>query len=121
MSGPTPPAQQPDRLTPMLEAQSIAVVGASERQGSFGLRLAQAVLSAGYDGRIDFINPRQDSILGRPCHRSIADLDTPPDLAILGVGAANLEPALRAAIDRGARSAVIFDACHGEAASGGPL
>jgi acetyltransferase len=105
----------------MLEARSIAIVGASERANSFGLRLSQAVLSAGYGGRIDFVNPKQDKILGRPCHRSIADLKDAPDLAILGVGAANLEAALRAAIDRGARGAVVFDACHGKAATGEPL
>ena len=91
------------RLAPLLEARSIAVVGASARPGSFGLRLAQSVLSAGYEGRIDFINPKQDVILGRPCYRSIAELPAIPDLAILGVGAANLEAALLAAIDRGAR------------------
>jgi acetyltransferase len=37
------------------------------------------------------------------------------------VGAANLEKALTDAITRGARSAVIFDACYGETASGAPL
>jgi len=109
------------RLASMLEARSIAVVGASERANSFGLRLAQAVTSAGYDGRIDFVNPKQDRILGRRCHRSIAELEEAPDVAILGVGAENLEGAVRAGIDRGARSAVIFDACHGDAGAGGPL
>ncbi len=113
--------QAAHRLAPMLEARSIAVVGASARADSFGLRLAQSVLSAGYDGRIDFINPKQDTILGRPCYRGIAELPATPDLAILGLGAANLEAALLAAIDRGARSAVVFDACHGEAAAGGAL
>lgn len=101
------------RLTPMLEAQSIAVVGASERPGSFGLRLAESVLSAGYAGRINFINPRQSTILGRPCLFSIDELEEAADLAILGLGAANLESALLTSIKRGVRAAVIFDACHG--------
>jgi acetyltransferase len=109
------------RLEPMFEARSIAVLGASERPGSFGLRLAESVFSAGYAGRIDFVNPRQSSILGRPCRRSIAELEEAPDLAILGLGAANLESALLAAIERGARSAVIFDACHGATPGGKPL
>jgi acetyltransferase len=105
----------------MFEARSMAVIGASERPGSFGLRLAQAVLSAGYDGRLDFVNPKLDSLLGRRCHRAIAELEVAPDLVVLGVGAVNLEAALLACIDRGARSAVIFDACHGETASRAPL
>ncbi|HWA42846.1 MAG TPA: acetate--CoA ligase family protein [Hypericibacter adhaerens] len=121
MSDPVGSGRAAHRLAPLLDARSIAVVGASERANSFGLRLSQAVLSAGYEGQISFVNPKQDSILGRRCHRSIAELEHAPDLAILGVGAVNLEAALLAAIERGARSAVIFDACHGEAAAGGPL
>lgn len=109
------------RLAPMLEPRSIAVVGASQREGSFGRRLAQAVLSAGFKGQIDFVNPRQPNILGRPSHASLADLPNAPDLAILGVGAANIESALVSAIESGAGAAVIFDACYGDAASGSPL
>lgn len=99
----------------------MAVVGASQREGSFGLRLAQAVLSAGYKGQIDFVNPRQTAILGKPAHASLADLPNAPDLAILGVGATNIEASLVSAIERGAGAAVIFDACYGNAASGAPL
>ncbi len=109
------------RLAPMFEARSMAVAGASGREGSFGLRLARSVVSAGYSGRIQFINPRQSEILGKPCLESFAELDEAPDLAVLGVGAANLEKALTDAIDKGARSTVIFDACYGETPSGAPL
>ncbi|PWJ88201.1 acyl-CoA synthetase (NDP forming) [Mesorhizobium loti] len=109
------------RLAPMLDARSIAVVGVSERANSFGLRLAQAVTSANFSGRIDFINPRYESVLGQPCRGSLGDLDEAPDLAILGVGGRNLEQSLLDAIRSGAKSAVIFDACNGNAADGSPL
>ncbi len=109
------------RLDPLLNAGSVAVLGASERPGSFGLRLSGAVKSAGFAGRIDFINPRYKTILGSPSHATLDDLDGAPDLVMLGVGARNLEQSLLDAIRIGARSAVIFDACHGEAADGGPL
>ncbi|WP_167391478.1 acetate--CoA ligase family protein [Mesorhizobium temperatum] len=109
------------RLAPMLDARSIAVVGVSERANSFGLRLAQAVTSANFSGRIDFINPRYESVLGRPCRASLGDLDEAPDLAILGVGGRNLEQSLVDAIGSGAKSAVIFDACNGKATDGAPL
>ncbi|MGF7007979.1 acetate--CoA ligase family protein [Shinella sumterensis] len=110
-----------NRLTPMFEPRTIAVAGASERDKSFGLRLAQSVLSAGDHNKINFINPRYSTILGRPCHAGFSELDEAPDLAVLGVGAQNLERSLADAIKRGARSAVIFDACQGETAAGGSL
>ncbi|MER9674067.1 hypothetical protein [Mesorhizobium sp. M0208] len=37
-------------------------------------------------GRIQFIDPRQTEILGRPCFAAFADVDEAPDLAVLGVG-----------------------------------
>ncbi|MBE2277142.1 MAG: acetate--CoA ligase family protein [Rhodobacteraceae bacterium] len=115
------PSSTAHRLEPLLNARSLAVLGASERAGSFGLRLAQAVKSAGYAGQVDFINPRYTTILGSPCRAALADLDTAPDLVMLGVGARNLEQSLLDAIRIGAGSAVIFDACHGEAMNGQPL
>lgn len=105
----------------MFEARSMAVVGASARTGSFGERLAKATVSAGYTGNISFINPRGGTILGREVLTSIAELDHAPDIAVLGIGGANLERALRDAIDKSARTAVIFDACHGTAADGASL
>jgi acyl-CoA synthetase (NDP forming) len=105
----------------MFEAGSIAVVGASARPGSFGARLAEATLSGDFKGRISFVSPRGGQILGREVVTSIRDLDHAPDVAILGVGAANLEETLLEAIEKGARSAVIFDSCHGETKTGKPI
>lgn len=109
------------RLSHMFEAGNIAVVGASARPGSFGERLARATVSAGFQGRIDFINPKGGKILDREAVPSIRDLDYAPDLAVLGLGGANLERGLMDAIDKGARSAVVFDSCHGETPDGTPL
>lgn len=109
------------RLAPLLEPRSMVIVGASAREGSFGARLAGASLSAGFEGRLSFVNPRGGRILGKDALLALADLDHAPDLAVLGVGGANLERALLDAIDTGAKAAVIFDSCHGEAANGEPL
>lgn len=109
------------RLSAMFEGRSMAVVGASARPGSFGARLAHASLSGGFTGRIDFINPRGGEIMGRSALTHISELDHAPDIAVLGIGGANLERALLDTIDKGAKSAVIFDVCHGETASGAPI
>ncbi|KIC08793.1 hypothetical protein RA19_18080 [Leisingera sp. ANG-M1] len=109
------------RLSPMFEARSMAVAGASARASSFGARLAEATLSGGFQGQISFINPRGGEILGRQALASIRELDHAPDVAVLGIGGANLEGALVDAIAMGAKSAVIFDVCHGETANGTPI
>lgn len=99
----------------------MVVVGASAREGSFGARLATATLSGGFSGQISFVNPRGGIIAGQQALASIRDLDFAPDVAVLGVGGTNLERALIDAIEMGARSAVIFDSCHGLTADGASL
>ena len=97
----------------MLEARSVAVVGASERAGSFGNEMLHA-LDHGYAGEVFPVNPRYERIDGRRCYPSLHELDRPVDLVLLGVGNQALEEQLAAAGSVGARSAVIFSSCYSE-------
>jgi len=44
-------------LTPLLEPQSIAIIGASETPGSIGETLVRNVLDASFPGKVFFVNP----------------------------------------------------------------
>lgn len=105
----------------MLEAKSVAVLGASDRAGSFGRSLVEATTSLNYPGKISFINPKRSRILGYPCYADLSALDHAPDVVVIGVGGPNVEASLVDAIDAGAGSAVIFDSCQGMASSGEAL
>ena len=109
------------RLRPLLSPRSIALVGASPRPGSVGHQAARALLESGFAGPISFVNPRHEEIEGRPCLGSLQDLAWAPDLVILNVGSPRMERTLEKAIEAGAKAAVIFDPCLGEAASGQDL
>ncbi len=99
-------------LLAMLEARSVAVVGASQRDGSFGARmLAEAARSAARPA-IYPVNPRYDQVGGLRCYGSLADLPEPADLVLLGVPDVALEGQLALAAERGSRSAVIFGNAH---------
>jgi acetyltransferase len=106
------------RLNAMFEANSIALVGASARPNSFGLRLVESVRVLGFDGLVSYVNPSYDKIFDTPCFPSIKEIDNPPDLALLGVGPRHLEQALMEAIEAGVKSAVIYDSCYGVASDG---
>jgi acyl-CoA synthetase (NDP forming) len=105
-------------LAAMLQAESVAVVGASTRSGSFGEMMMIQLLKGGFDGRVYPVNPRYEDVMGHPCLPSLAEVPEPVDLAILGVSNLMLETQLRAAADAGARSAVIFASCHEEPRGG---
>ena len=97
-----------DPLAVMLEARSVALVGASPRPGSLGARMIEEVAKSPSRPRTYLVNPRYDEIGGTRCYPGLADLPEPVDLALLAVPDAALEEQVRAAAAAGARSAVIF-------------
>jgi acyl-CoA synthetase (NDP forming) len=92
----------------MLEARSVAVVGASRRPGSFGQRMVEEVAKSPSRPETFLVNPRHGEIAGQRCVPSLADLPDPVDLVLLGVPDEALEQQLALAAARGDRSAVIF-------------
>lgn len=105
-------------LAAMLQAESVAVVGASARSGSFGEMMMIQLLKGGFDGRVYPVNPRYEDVMGHPCLPSLAEVPEPVDLALLGVSNSMLESQLQAAAGAGARSAVIFASCYEEPRAG---
>ncbi len=106
----------------MLEARSVAVIGASATPGSFGEQMMiQLVTSGGFDGAVYPVNPKYDELFGLPCAPSIAEVPGNVDLAIVGVSNALLEAQLRACADAGARSAVMFASAFEPPSDGPPL
>jgi len=94
----------------MLGARSVALVGASARPGSFGSRMV--IEAQRSSARMHLVNPRYDSINGVACAPSLAALDEPVDLVLLGVPDAALLGELQAAAAAGARGAVVFGSAH---------
>lgn len=94
----------------MLGARSVALVGASARPDSFGARMVvEGVRSS---ARMHLVNPRYEHINGVACAPSLAALDEPVDLVLLGVPDAALRDELEAAATAGARGAVVFGSAH---------
>jgi acetate---CoA ligase (ADP-forming) len=104
----TVPAQTSRALTAMLEARSVALVGASARPGSLGARMIEEVARSPSRPRTYLINPRYADIGGVPCLPDLAAVPEPVDLALLAVPDHALEQQLSAAARSQARSAVIF-------------
>ena len=98
----------------MLEARSVAVVGASVKEGSLGRQMMVELERGGYAGRVFPVNPGYPEILGHPCFPSLADLPEPVDLAMLGVANHRVEQAAVDAVAAGAGSIVTFSSLHEE-------
>ena len=104
----------------MLEAGSVAVVGASPRPGSFGEQMMLQLIRGGFDGSIFPVNPSYKDVMGYTCQPSLDRVPEPVDLVLLGVSNKKLEEQLAAAAAVGVKSAVIFASCYEEPVPGVP-
>jgi acetate---CoA ligase (ADP-forming) len=102
-------ADERTAVSAMLEARSVALVGASPRDGSLGRRMISEMARSSPAPRTYLVNPRYTEIAGTRCYASLADLpEEPVDLVLLAVPDTALEEQLALAARRGDRSAVIY-------------
>jgi acyl-CoA synthetase (NDP forming) len=95
-------------VTAMLEARSVALVGASARPDSLGARMIDQIARSPSRPRTYLVNPRYPDIGGTPCLPSLAEVPEPIDLALLAVPDTALEDQLALAARTKVRSAIIF-------------
>lgn len=105
-----------DRL---LRPKSIAIVGASEKPGALGASVLENLERLGYQGEIHLINPKRETISGRPCIKSPADLPKNVDAAILAVPQKFVLDTIKSLAERECGSAVVFAAGFAEAGEQG--
>lgn len=92
----------------MLGARSVAVIGASGREGTVGHQTLVELAKGGFDGAVFPVNPRYEELLGHACFPSIAEVPEPVDLAVISLANAQLEDTLTACARAGVGSAVIY-------------
>jgi acyl-CoA synthetase (NDP forming) len=83
-------------LDVFLNPKSVAVIGATERPGSWGSYIMQGLLSRRYPGKIFPINRNADRIFGIPAFRDVAEVDEPIDLAVLTIPEHSVEKTIEA-------------------------
>jgi len=79
--------QDPSALGVFFRPRSIALVGASSDPKKPGNTALRNMISLGYKGKIYPIHPREESVLGLPCYKTVLDIPAPLDLCVLLVSA----------------------------------
>ncbi|MCC7048297.1 MAG: acetate--CoA ligase family protein [Alphaproteobacteria bacterium] len=105
-------AKSQESLRALLAPRSIAIIGASPTEGSFGQRLVRAITSGNYAGKVYRVNPRYQSLDGAPCHPSLAALPEKPDCVAFAISDERVEAGLVEAAKAGIRGAAIFGRCY---------
>ncbi len=104
-------------LTGLFSPDRVAVVGATDREGSLGRALLEN-LKTGFEGAVIGVNPNRDSVLGLPCVPSMAETHG-IDLAVIAVPAEAAVEAVREAAEAGTENIVVITAGFGEASEAG--
>lgn len=101
-------------LKPLLEPASIAIIGASETEGSVGAILARNMLDMDYSGRLFFVNPKHKTLYGRPCYARVEDVPQRLDLVAICTPAHTIPAIIEACGHAGTRSALIVSSGFAE-------
>jgi acetyl-CoA synthetase len=101
-------------LDRLLRPRSVAVVGASERPGSYGGEALLNLLRLGFPGRVYAVHPERDTVHGVECHPSLADLPESPDALAVAIPARDVAGVVEEAGRLGCGGAVVFAAGFAE-------
>lgn len=110
--------ERPEQLDRLLSPKSVAIIGASPREGSWGRTTIENLRAIGYGGNILPVNPRYDRVAGHECYPDLAALPDVPDAAVVAVAAAAVPDAIESAIEQGVPAAVVYASGFGAAGQG---
>jgi len=71
----------------IFEAESVVIVGVSERPGNLGLNILQNLIDWGYKGKIYCVNPKGGEALGYHLYTSVKEVPETVDLGVIIVPA----------------------------------
>lgn len=97
-------------LDALFKPRSVALVGASRREGSVGSVVARNLFHAGFQGPIMPVNPRERAIEGVLAYPDVGALPEPPDLAIIVTPPDTVPGIISRLGEQGTRGAVVVTA-----------
>ena len=106
------PAYTRVQLEPLIAPKSVAIVGASPRAGSFGMRTLENL--SRFEGEILLVNAKYERIGERACYPSLKALPRPPDCAVLVVPSEAVEATLQEAAAARVGSVIVYASGYGE-------
>ena len=109
-------------LESLLQPASVALIGASEREGSLGCVVLRNLRGGGFKGPVWAVNDKHETIAGAPAWRNVASLPGVPDLAVICTPAHTVPGIIAELGAKGTRAAIVLSAGFKQPAhEGGPL
>src|ERR1700690_732404 len=103
----------------MFVPQTVAVIGATDREASVGRTLLLNLLNGLFHGKVFAVNPKGAEVLGLHCYKSIASVPDKVDLAVIVTPASTVPAVVGECIDAGVRAGVVISAGFKEMGAAG--
>ena len=110
-----------NNLSLLWSAQSVAIIGATERQNAMGRAPIEYLQSYGYDGKIYPVNPKSSTILGLQAFAKITAVKAEIDLALIMLPAGSVEEALVECGEAGVKIVIVMSSGFAESDEAGEL
>ncbi len=101
-------------LDRLFNPRHLAMIGASGVFGKWGFMILLNILKGQYLGRVYAVNPRQESVLGLPCYRSVREVPGPVDLAVITTPASSVPQVIQECGEKGIPNAVVVSSDFSE-------
>lgn len=103
----------------MLSPRSIAFIGATDQVGKWGHRLIANTIAGEFPGEIYFVNPKLGEIAGRKVYKSILDLPSGVDLAIVTIPASEVVKLIPHLAEKSIRHMILISSGFAETGADG--
>src|SRR5579864_4203874 len=94
----------------MFVPQSVAVIGATDRESSVGRTLLANLINGLYQGNVFAINPKRKEVLGLHCYKDIGSVPEKIDLAVIVTPATTVPAMVGECVAAGVRAAIVISA-----------
>jgi acetyl coenzyme A synthetase (ADP forming)-like protein len=101
-------------LENILNAESVAIVGASKSHTKRGYQAIRTLLDEKFEGDIYPVNPKEKNILGVKCYAKVSDIEGNVDIALITTPAKTLPSILEDCGKKGVHGAVVIAGGFGE-------
>jgi len=108
-----------DSLQPLFRPDRLAVIGASAKPEKKGFQILKNILAAGFGGEVIPVNPKGEIILGVPSVKSVDEIPSGTDLAVVIIPAASVPATILQLGERKVRAAIVITGGFGEAGGDG--
>ncbi|ANV84667.1 acetyl CoA synthetase subunit alpha [Picosynechococcus sp. PCC 7003] len=97
-------------LSYFFNPKSVAIIGATDKEGSVGRTLLWNLISNPFGGTVYPVNPKRNSVLGVKAYKSIAEVPEPVELAVIAIPARLVPTVVQECVDVGVKAAIIISA-----------